>query len=139
MRFVGAHNKRKAVPFAKVLDGLHAKADAITAAQRRSEPLPVALPLLLLTSRVAPNTVRRDLLLPVALVTVRWGDTSDGRHRKDLLNLILKVGNRARKASVDAVDVVVDHGRKGQAVEHTVAFFPHFFSNRSAESRLHAP
>lgn len=37
---------------------------------------------------------------------------------------------------MDAEDIVVDHRREGQAIEHRVAAFPHFLAELFPESIL---
>jgi hypothetical protein len=51
----------------------------------------------------------------------------------DLRGVLL---HRARDATVDAEDLVVDHGSEGQAIERLVAHLPELLSQRLAEAHF---
>ena len=55
---------------------------------------------------------------------------------EDRLDGIILSRDRARDATVDAKDIVIDHARQRQTVEHLVALFPHLLAESLAEAGL---
>jgi hypothetical protein len=136
MSLVSSNNEREAVGLEEIIDGDIPKADTVSATQGRGESLSVAARLLLFARGVAPNTVRGHLLLPVRLVGIGRSDASNRGHGQNSLNGRVESVHGTGKATMNAVDIVINDSRERQPIEDAIALFPNLFTNSAAEPRL---
>ena len=134
--FMCADHKRQTVGLEEIVNSDVPKADTVSSAQRRSKALGIAARLLLFSRGVTPYAVRGDLLLPLRLVGIGWGDAGNRRHGKNRLNSGIECVNGAREAAVNAIDVVINDSRERQPIEHSIALLPNLFTDCAAEPRL---
>mmetsp|Transcript_30894 Transcript_30894/g.61926 ORF Transcript_30894/g.61926 Transcript_30894/m.61926 type:complete len:469 (+) Transcript_30894:213-1619(+) len=141
MRLMSPHNIRKPLLRQEVADRLVPKTNSPSAPQTISIPrlLVHASSLLLLTCRVAPNTIARHLLILILLVLIRRIDPRHLAHVENIPNppsIRIGIRNRPRDPPVNAENILIDHRRQGHAIERLVNLIPQLKSHSLAKPLL---